>query len=121
MDGFVHLLESDFLFKEPVRLNIDAQLTGKVGSLFTGQCNLGSSKYKIGHTYSPTCICLDEDESVHHFLFRWKLYSNLRAGRIFQNDTETINILGQAINGLHLHWSPQRLRFGLRPTRGPEM
>ena len=51
---------------------------GFLFSLVSGQCNLQLFQYKIGITYSPTCACLEEDETPGHYLFRCPLYSASR-------------------------------------------
>ena len=75
------------LFKNPMKNYSSAQLplnisngynVGVLISLLTGHCNLQLHLYKLKLTFSPTCICLTEDESPYHFIFSCPLYSNLR-------------------------------------------
>ena len=59
-------------------LNIKPRVFGGICSLLTGHCNLQLHLYKLKLTYTPCCICLTEDESVDHYLFRCPLYTDIR-------------------------------------------
>ena len=77
-DGLAYYLEPDYLAKNTIPLNMDPRLLGKVCSLFSGHCNLGVHRYKLGLSFSPTCVCLQEDETVAHHVFKCPLYARLR-------------------------------------------
>ena len=77
-DGLAYHLDPDHLLSDPIPLNLNRVLLGKICSLFSGHCNLQSHKYKLGLTFTPTCVCLEEDETVYHHLFYCAIYNNLR-------------------------------------------
>lgn len=77
-DGLAYHLEPNFLIKNPLPLNMDPKLLGKACSLFSGHCNLNLHRYRLGLSFSPTCVCLQEDETVSHHLFRCPNYASLR-------------------------------------------
>ena len=54
------------------------RLVGAALSLVSGHCDLQLHRYKLGLTYSPTCLCLTEDESAAHFVMRCPLYRERR-------------------------------------------
>ena len=66
------------LNKQKLPLDIEPRLLGQLCGLITGHANLQLHKYKLGLTYSPTCICLEGDESPLHFLFECVTYSEIR-------------------------------------------
>lgn len=77
-DGLLYHLEPQLILKYPVPLTGSPRMTGTIASLFTGHCSLGLHKYNLGVTYTPTCACLNEDETVMHHVFRCALHSCLR-------------------------------------------
>ena len=78
LDGLLYMLPPDLLLSEKLSLHLNPKLFGKLASLLTGHCNLQLHKYKLGLTYTPTCVCRAADESVHHHIFQCKIYDNLR-------------------------------------------
>ena len=51
---------------------------GQVCALLTGHCRLQFHMYKLKMTFSPCCICLEEDETPEHFPFTCPLYKDTR-------------------------------------------
>ena len=76
-DGLLSFIENptDLIDKSSIPLNNPAKLVGSLCALLTGHTRLQLHTYKLKLTFSPTCICLEEDESPYHFVFTCKLYS----------------------------------------------
>lgn len=55
------------------------KVIGQMLSLFSGQCDLQLFRYKIGLSYTPTCACLEDDETPWHFMFECPIYKVSRA------------------------------------------
>ena len=77
-EGLLEELAGDISGKDIVRefLHIEPLTVGRALSLVAGHCNLLLHRYKLGLTYSPTCLCLEEDESPRHFVKHCTLFSN---------------------------------------------
>ena len=54
------------------------RLVGSLCALLTGHSRLQLHMYRLKLTFSPTCICLAEDETSIHFLSECKLFSHIR-------------------------------------------
>ena len=92
-DGLYYLLSPESLRNCSVPMSDSPRTVGAVASLFTGHCNLQLHKYKLGMTYTPTCACLHEDESVKHHVFSCGLYNRLRTRLNLSEDTFTVSKL----------------------------
>ena len=77
-DGLMYSLPPEYMLKNHIDLHRNPQQVGLVTSMLTGHCHLGLHKYKLSLTYTPTCACLEEDESVQHRIFKCKIYESLR-------------------------------------------
>ena len=76
------MMRQDFFVKYDAieKLKVSTpRLVGVALSLVSGHCDLQLHRYKLGLTYSPTCLCLTEDESAGHFVLRCPLYRERRA------------------------------------------
>ena len=69
----------NILQKFQLPLDINPRVLGGICALLTGHCNLQLHLYKLNLTFSPCCICLTEDESPEHFLYRCPMYKDIRA------------------------------------------
>ena len=76
--GLLVDLRTDHLEKHPFPLDIPRKETSILTGVLTGHINLQCHLYRIGITFSPTCICLQEDETVQHYLYNCSLYTHLR-------------------------------------------
>ena len=76
--GLVQHIGISTLLRCKVPLDRPPREVGILCSLITGHANLQLHRYTLGITYSPTCTCLEEDESSFHYLFECSNYSNLR-------------------------------------------
>ena len=85
------LWSDSFIQTDTLQLLRDQKVSNRTAgflfSLVSGQCNLQLFQYKIGVTYSPTCVCLEEDETPCHYLFRCPLYSASRLACCITPDT----------------------------------
>ena len=77
-EGLLSQLEASHLEKAPIPLSLPRKTVGQLCSLMTGQTKLQAFLYKINQTYTPTCSCLIEDETVFHFISKCPNYSYLR-------------------------------------------
>lgn len=69
----------DLLNKRRLPLQANSMLVGQLCSLLTGHTRLQLHKYKLGHTFSPTCICLRGDETPLHFIQECVTYQIARS------------------------------------------
>ena len=76
--GMMGFLPVGHLSHSPIPLGYPPRVVGALCSLVTGHCMLQEHVYKLGLSFTPTCVCLTGDESVAHFLFDCPLYVNLR-------------------------------------------
>ena len=76
--GLLTSLPPDHLFKHPLPLGHNRKEISLICDLLTGQNRLQLYQYAIHLTYSPTCTCLEAEESAHHYLYQCKDYSNAR-------------------------------------------
>ena len=76
--GLLADLETNHLEKHPIPLYISRRETSILTGILTGHLSLQCHLYLIGKTFSPTCVCLQEDETVQHFLYRCPSYTFLR-------------------------------------------
>ena len=76
--GLLGSLERDFLDKHPIPLHVSRKLVGLLCGLLTGQIQLQAHLYNLRLTFTPTCSCLMEDETVHHYIFSCPNYEHLR-------------------------------------------
>ena len=67
--GLTLSLPSMFLLTNPIPLDGSRISIGLLCSIVSGHCSLQEFSYKLGLTFSPSCVCLSVDESVDHFLF----------------------------------------------------
>ena len=77
-EGLLGHLPPEHLISNPTPLSLPRGKVTLLSSLFTGHIKLQSHMYKLNLTFTPTCTCLEEDETVHHFLYTCKNYENLR-------------------------------------------
>ena len=78
-DGLLYYLPPHSYLTAQIPLDLAAPKDiGMVISLMLGHCKLQQHLYKLKLTFSPTCTCLSEDESCHHFLFSCPTYHHLR-------------------------------------------
>ena len=78
--GLLGLLadKSSLIYYNKIPLHLNPRIIGSLCALITGHTRLQLHTYKLKLTYSPTCVCLEEDESPHHYLFNCKLYNHAR-------------------------------------------
>ena len=77
-EGLLGQLAVTHLIKKPIPMSLPREITGQLCSLMTGQTKLQAFLYKVRQTYTPTCSCLMEDETVFHFLNKCQNYICLR-------------------------------------------
>ena len=79
-DGLLYLFSDCKLIwnEQRIPLCTDPRLLGQLCGLLTGHANLQLHRYRLGLTFSPTCICLGGDESPQHFLFECETYREIR-------------------------------------------
>lgn len=75
--GFISL---DRLLWDPIPMAVPPKVFGAICSVVTGQCSLLEHLYKAGLSFSPTCVCLEDDETVGHYVFECPLYEKEREG-----------------------------------------
>ena len=61
-----------------IRTDCNPMLVGSLCALLTGHTRLQLHRYKLGLTFTFTCICLGGDESPYHFVFECALHINIR-------------------------------------------
>ena len=77
--GGLHVfLDVEQLLRVPVPRTLSPRVFGALCSLVTGHCALLEHKFKLGLSFTPTCICLEGDESVSHYMFECPLYESER-------------------------------------------
>jgi hypothetical protein len=94
--GLLGLLKYNHLQENPYPLHITRHESNILVGLLTGHTALQYHLYDLGLTYTPTCTCLEDDETVHHYLFDCKNYQYLRK-RIKLDPTKHQSILQFAI------------------------
>ena len=62
----------------PIPIQAAPRLVGNLCALLTGHTRLQLHTYRLGLTYSPTCVCLSEDETSQHYVFECELYKHVR-------------------------------------------
>ena len=69
--GLLHILPNpvSFLLTNRSSLENNPQDVGSLCALLSGHSRLQLHRYVLGLTYSPTCICLQGDESSIHYVF----------------------------------------------------
>lgn len=77
-EGLLSQLEVTHLDHKPIPMCLPREITGQLCSLMTGQTKLQAFLYKLKQTYTPTCSCLMEDETVFHFINKCPNYRFLR-------------------------------------------
>ena len=77
--GLISDLPPDHLFKFPVPLETKRKDLAALCDLLTGHNRLQLFQYRINMTYSPLCTCLEEEESVSHYIYSCQDYSSARA------------------------------------------
>ena len=77
--GLISDLPPDHLFKFPVPLETKRKDLAALCDLLTGHNRLQLFQYRINMTYSPLCTCLEEEETVSHYIYRCQDYSSARA------------------------------------------
>ena len=90
--GMLSQLKPSHLEKYPIPLSESRKNVTILTGLLTGHINLQSHLYKLGLTYTPTCTCLREDETVHHYLYNCTNYKFLRA-KIYPDFTNYNSVL----------------------------
>lgn len=91
-EGLLSQLDAAHLDKVPVPLNLPRQIIGKLCSLLTGQTKLQAFLYKVNQSYTPTCSCLMEDETVSHYVYRCQNYQYLRV-RLYVDPTDHMSLI----------------------------
>ena len=76
--GLLSELPPKHLSTYPLPLHPGQQILGKLCNLLTGHRKRQLFQYIINNSYTPTCSCLEKDESPSHYLFRCKDYATLR-------------------------------------------
>ena len=66
------------LILKPIPTDCHPKTFGSLCALLSGHTRLQLHTYNLGLTYSPTCICLLEDETPHHFLHVCPCYEPIR-------------------------------------------
>ena len=77
-DGLLYTFPTKHFLTSTLPLHEKSQTISKVVSVLTGHAKLAVHQYKLGHTYSPTCVCLKEDETICHYIFNCKIYNDTR-------------------------------------------
>ena len=76
--GLLHGLDPLHLERYPLPLTISRRQAAILVGLLTGHINLQSHLYRLGLTFTPTCTCLEEDETPRHYLYHCKNHKCLR-------------------------------------------
>ena len=81
--GLLHLIKdkTSLITNNPVPISQHPRLVGSICALLSGHTRLQLHTYKLKLTYSPTCICLAEDETSEHYVVKCKLYDTLRQSK----------------------------------------
>ena len=74
----LHLLSDVTSIIDKIPLYRRPRLVSSLCALLTEHSRLQLHLYKLKLTFSPTCICLAEDETSIHFLSECKLFSHIR-------------------------------------------
>ena len=91
-EGLLSQLEITHLDNSPIPLTLPRHITGQLCAVLTGHAKLQAFLYKIQYTYTPTCTCLLDDETVFHYLFSCPNYHNLR-NRLNLDGTSHLSLL----------------------------
>ena len=70
--------QTQLLNKNAIPLYPNPKLVGILCSLLSGHTKLQVHLYKLKLTFSPTCICLKDDETPHHYIFDCPDFINTR-------------------------------------------
>lgn len=96
-EGLLSYVVSNYLDQSPIPLTLPRKLTGQLCSMLTGQAKLPAYQYKIAQTYSPTCSCKTEDETVHHYLFNCPNFYHLRKRTELDTTTNMISLISYIV------------------------
>ena len=75
--GLLPELEPAFIQKNPIPLTNKTDTKILCGVL-TGHIPLQTHLFNLGLSFTPTCTCLKEDETVHHYIYNCPNYAQLR-------------------------------------------
>ena len=101
--GLLSQLPTTHLVDYPVPLELDRKSLGPLCDLLTGHSRLQLFQYRIQQSYTPTCACLQDDETPEHYLHHCADYAFIR---------ETTNpTLDQWKNIIHYNMLTRRLSF----------
>ena len=90
--GLLNRLPPDHLEKHHVPLWLPRQEVALLCSMLTGHSKLQCHLYKLKLTFTPTCTCLKDDETVEHYLYECTNYLNLRI-RLNPNPNNYIDMI----------------------------
>ena len=76
--GLISHLPIEHLTLQPLPINKTREELGTLCDLLTGHCALQLFQYRAKLTFSPVCTCLEDEETVLHFLYHCKDYKVVR-------------------------------------------
>ena len=104
--GLLSQLPTTHLVDYPVPLDLNRKPLGPLCDLLTGHSRLQLFQYRIQQSYTPTCACLQDDETPEHYIHHCADYAFIR---------KTTNpTFDQWKNIIHYNMLTRRLSFERR-------